>query len=499
MNAAPLFVVVPLGMAFLCLILSRLWKGMPDLVGNLTLGFLAVMSVRFLSFAGATGRYDVGGWVPVGGMPVGISMVVDGLTVLMLLVVNITGFIAGLYSIPYLSRYTDRDRYYTLFLLLMAGLNGVVVSGDLFNLFVFLEITAISAYALVAFGVGAEELEASFKYQVLGGIASLFILLAIAMLYYATGTLNLAGISQSLVRQGNKIPLIFISGFFLAGFGLKAALMPFHAWLPDAHPSAPAPVSAMLSGVVIKVLGVYAMCRVFFNVLSVTPDFMLVLRIMAVTSMILGVYLALGQWDFKRLLAYHSISQVGYVVLGIGLGTPLGIAAGLFHLVNHTAFKSLLFLNAGAVEYSTGTRDLKRMAGLGRLLPVAAWTSLVASFSIAGIPPFSGFWSKLFIVIACLQAGQPVLAAFAILGSIMTLASFLKVRRYAFSDPARTKLKIERKTPWCMSLAMLVLAVFCTVMGLLFLPSVKAVLLGPAAEVLVQGVGYAGRVLGGAP
>jgi multicomponent Na+:H+ antiporter subunit D len=499
MNAAPLFVVVPLGMAFLCLILSRLWKGMPDLCGNLTLGFLAVMSVRFLAFAGTTSRYDVGGWVPVGGIPVGISIVVDGLTVLMLLVVNITGFIAALYSIPYLSQYTDRDKYYTLFLLLIAGLNGVVVSGDLFNLFVFLEITAIAAYALVAFGVGAEELEASFKYQVLGGIASLFILLAIAMLYQMTRTLNLADMSRVIQNMPEKIPLFFISVFFLAGFGLKAALIPFHAWLPDAHPSAPAPVSAMLSGVVIKVLGVYAMCRVFFNVLGVTQDLMLVLRIMAVASMIFGVYLALGQWDFKRLLAYHSISQVGYVVLGIGLGTPLGIAAGLFHLVNHTAFKALLFLNAGAVEYSSGTRDLKRMAGLGRLLPVSAWTSLVASFSIAGIPPFSGFWSKLFIVIACLQAGQPVLAAFAILGSIMTLASFLKVRRYAFSDPEKTGFKIKRKTPRCMSLAMLVLAVFCTVMGLLFLPSVKAGLLGPAADVLVEGVGYAGRALGGVP
>jgi multicomponent Na+:H+ antiporter subunit D len=497
MNFLPLFVAVPLGMAFLTPVLSKWWRGFPDLAGNLSTGFLMALSLWSIQFAKQTSVYYVGGWKPINDIPIGIYIVLDGLTVLMLLVVNVVGFFATLYSVSYMKHYTDKGKYYTLFLLMITGLNGVVVSGDLFNIFVFFEITAIASYALVAFGVEAEELEASFKYQVLGGVASSLILFGIALFYYFTGTLNLADASRVLAEKGTNPVVYFVGILFVVGFSLKGALMPFHAWLPDAHPSAPAPISAMLSGVVIKVLGVYAICRVFFNVIGITPNLLSVLMVLGTVSMVAGVFLALAQWDFKRLLAYHSVSQMGYIVLGIGLGTPLGILGGLFHLMNHTVFKSLLFLNAGSVEYATGTRNLKRLGGLREKMPVTGNTSMVASFSIAGLPPFNGFWSKLVIVIACVQAGHPIYAFWAILGSIMTLASFLKVQRYTFLGGKKPMWEHIREVPVWMCIAMIVLAVLSTAMGLLLIPFFKTAILDPAVQVFSNGASYAASVLGG--
>ena len=497
MNWLPLFVAVPLGMAFLTPLFSRWWKAFPDVAGNLATGCVMVLSLLALPFAGRTTVYYVGGWEPVNGIPIGIHMAVDGLTVLMLLVVNVVAFLSTLYSVSYMKRYTDKAKYTTLFLLMVTGLNGVVISGDLFNIFVFFEITAIACYALVAYGVEAEELEASFKYQVLGGVASSFILLGIALFYYLTGTLNLADGAKVLSLKAGNPAVIFVGGLLFTGFGLKGAIMPFHAWLPDAHPSAPAPVSAMLSGVVIKVLGVYAICRVFFNVLGMSPVLLSVLMVLGAVSMMAGVLLAFSQWDFKRLLAYHSISQMGYIVLGLGLGTPLGILGGLFHLMNHTVFKSLLFLNAGAVEYATGTRNLKRLGGLNVRMPVTAGTSVIASFSIAGLPPFNGFWSKLVIVIACVQAGHPVYAFWAVLGSILTLASFLKVQRYVFRGELKSAWSRVREAPAAMCAAMVVLAALSAAMGLLLIPPLKAALLDPAVKALTDGLSAAAVMPGG--
>ena len=431
-------------------------------------------------------------WKP----PIGISLVQDGLTVLMLVVVNLVVFCIALYSINYMERFTSKWKFYTLFFLMLAGMNGVIVTGDLFNLYVFLEIASVASFALVAFGTERHELEAAFKYAVMSSVGSLFVLLGIAMLYGYTGTLNMADMSVVLVHKGEGKLIAMISVFFIMGFGLKAALVPFHSWLPDAHPSAPAPISAMLSGVLIKALGVYTLCRIFFNVIGITPAILSVFMFMGALSMVVGVFLAIGQWDMKRLLAYHSISQIGYVILGIGLGTPLGILGGLFHLFNHSVFKSLLFLNSGAVEYSTGTRDLQEMGGLSQKMPVTSGTSLIASMSIAGVPPFNGFWSKLLIIIAAVQAGRYGYAFWAVLASILTLASFMKVMKYAFYGSLREKWASVIEVPVFMKLAMVILAFFCVAGGLLLVPSVQGVFLQQAQAVLVEGLQYGSRALG---
>ena len=350
MQIIPLFVAIPLGAAFFIPMVGRKNPRLSDTLANLVTLALLVMAI---SVIGKNGVYWMGGWVPRLGIPLGINLVLDGVSAFMLVTITLISFMATLYSIQYMDKFTSKARFYSLFLLMVAGMLGVSLTGDLFNLYVFLEIASIASYALVAFGCQHEELEAAFKYLVLGSVGSSLVLFAIAIMYSLTGSLNMAQMSMHL-GQGLDPVHMFAVALFVAGFGLKAALIPFHAWLPDAHPSAPAPISAMLSGLVIKTIGIYAMARILLNVIGLTPVISTILLVLGTVSMVVGVLLCLGQDDIKRFLAYSSISQVGYIVLGIGLGTRLGIAAALFHLLNHAVFKSLLSLNAGAVEYAPG-------------------------------------------------------------------------------------------------------------------------------------------------
>jgi multicomponent Na+:H+ antiporter subunit D len=392
---------------------------------------------------------------------------------------------------------------------MVAGMNGVVLSGDLFNIFVFLEISVISSYALVAFGVEKNELEASFKYQVLGGLASFLILFGIGFIYWKAKTLNIADIKEAFSNGYDKTYYLFVQILILSGFGLKAAIIPFHAWLPDAHSSAPSPISAMLSGVLIKAVGIYVIIRLFFNMFAVTEGMAVLITTLGTLSMVIGVFLAIGQWDIKRLLAYHSISQMGYVVLSVGIGmilvsrgvkpevASLAIAGGIFHLINHAAFKSLLFLNAGAIEYTIGTRDLKKMGGLAKSMPVTSATSFVASMSISGIPPFNGFFSKLIIIIAAIMAKFYLLAALAVIVSIITLASFLKFQRYAFFNKTDDKKTMQiKEVPFPMVFSMVVLSVICLLLSLLVIPDIRDAILTPAIDVLSDPLKYSTSILG---
>lgn len=495
-NLIPLFVVIPLFSAFFISLIGkfvkRIWVDLISDAACFILFSLSVYSVLALSNLNpATLVYKIGGWIP----PFGICLVLDGLSSFMLVTVNLVALFVCLYSWDYMEKYTGKPKFFTLFFLMLCGMNGVILTGDLFNLFVFLEIASIASYALVAFGTEAEELEAAFKYAIMGSIASAFIFIGIAFLYSYTSTLNMADISLVLSSKPNSNVVSFVAVLFFMGFGLKAALVPFHAWLPDAHPSAPASISAMLSGVLIKSLGVYALARVFFNIIGINSNYLSVLMFLGTLSMLVAVVLALSQWDLKRLLAYHSISQIGYVILGIGLGTPLGILGGLFHLFNHSVFKSLLFLNAGAIDYSAATRDLQQMSGLNRKMPITAGTSLVASMSIAGIPPFNGFFSKLIIIFACIQSARYGYAVAAVIGSILTLASFMKVQKFAFFGELKERYKNIKEVPLSMKFSMIGLAVICILAGLFLLPNFKF-FLNQGVDVLISGKAYAQAVFG---
>jgi len=492
---APYFVLLPLTAAFLIGLFGRKSDRLPMWLAVLTgcgQSVLAVASFILVSKSGGRILYATGNWE----IPWTIGFVLDYLSSFMLVTIGVIAVAALFYSIDYITRYTDTWKYYTLFMLMLAGMNGFVITGDFFNLFVFMEIALIAAFALVAYGCEVEELEASFKYVVMGSITSTLILFGIGLLYALTSTLNMADVGRSL--PVNPATLVFIYGLFLAGFGLKSAIIPFHAWLPDAHPSAPAPISAMLSGVLIKALGVYALIRVFFCAFPSPPGILQILRVLGAATILIGVLMAKAQFDFKRLLAFHSVSQIGYIVLGLGLGTAWGILGAVFHLLNHAIFKSLLFLNAGALEYSLGTRDLREMRGAGGRLKITSVTSMIASLSISGIPPFNGFFSKLIIILAAVQAGQPVLALAAAAGSVLTLASFLKVQRYAFHGEAGAA-RDPVRLPWSMNWSMVFLAVLCVLSTALILPGVRELTLDRVVTSILDRAGYISIVTGGRP
>ncbi|MCM8786586.1 MAG: monovalent cation/H+ antiporter subunit D family protein [Candidatus Omnitrophica bacterium] len=484
MTFIPLFVVLPLLGAFIISFVGKYKKCFSDIFTNiitLTLAFLSFYSIFLLNTKSSLYIYKVGGWAP----PFGISLVLDGLSVFMLVTVNILAFLITLFCINYMEKFTSKFRFYTLFLLMLAGMNGIIITADIFNLFVFLEIASVASYALVAYGIESEELEASFKYMMMGSLASLFILLSIAFLYSYASTLNMADLAQVLKEKGVNKVVTFAFVLFLVGFGLKAAIVPFHAWLPDAHPSAPAPISAALSGVLIKVLGIYSLIRIS-TIIGINKLFSNTLMFLGGLSIIVGVLLAIGQMDLKRLLAYHSISQVGYIILGLGIGTPLGVSGGLFHLFNHSIFKSLLFLNSGAIEYTIGTRNLDQMGGLREKMPITSATCLIASMSISGIPPFNGFFSKLLIVLACIKSGYIGYGIVAVIGSILTLSSFMKVQRYAFFGSLSKKSQEAKEVPSFMKLAMLILAIICSVGGLLIFKDIGNYFIKPAQEIIVK-------------
>ncbi len=500
----PLFVALPLGGAFAIVAMAHL-GGLKRLTGPLAV-LLVLLNLAgalvAVGIGGETLRLYIGQWGPGGKGVLGIEMVCDGFTRLMLLTINLVAFVAILFAVGYMRRFTEVWLFQALFLLMTGAMNGVVLAGDLFNLFVFLEIAAIASYALVGFGCEAEELEAAFKYLVLGTVGSAFILLGVAILYSLTGHLNMAAVHE-LLPQVQGPAVLLAAAALLGGLALKAAMVPFHAWLPDAHPSAPAPISAMLSGVLIKASGVYALARIVFNVLTPGTEYATVLMALGAASMVIGGLLAVGQWDFKRLLAYSSISQAGYIVLALGVGAKValtggdkGIASlcifgGLFHLFNHAAHKGLLFLTSGSIEQATGTRLLKEMGGLTRRMPVTSFCCRTGALSIAGVPPFSGFFSKLIIIVALALARYYVLCALAVGVAVLTLVMYVKVQRYALEGEPSGRAQTAVEAPAPMYLAMLVLALVCIFAGV-GMVVLRQHLFDPAGEALLEGFRSAG-------
>ncbi len=495
----PLFTAIPLAAAFFNLLASKVNQKISDFIAFAVTAVLAVMAVKMVFVAPFV--YKVGAWSP----PYGILLVSDGLSSLMLIVINVIGFLAVVFSLQYMTTYTAKPKYYSLFMLMIAGMNGVVITGDMFNLYVFLEIASIASYALVGFGTGKKELEASFKYLILGGVASTAILFGIAFLYSITGTLNMPDLAQQLEAVASTKAVAFVIALFVMGFGLKASAVPFHAWLPDAHPSAPAPISAMLSGVLIKALGMYTIMRIMFNIIGQNVLVSSIIMFLGALSMVVAGLLAIGQSDFKRMLAYSSISQMGYVFIGIGLAlnpkvdtmiAALALVGALYHLVNHAVFKSLLFLCSGAVEFRTGTRDLGKLGGLIRKMPLTGLSCSIGSFSIAGIPPFNGFWSKLIIIMALLKAGYWIYGSIAIAVGFVTLFYFLKLQREAVFGPLPKALNKVKEAPFAMVMPLVVLALLCILMGIAY-PMINDYLLQAAKGALLDKTTFMNLLIGG--
>jgi len=355
-----------------------------------------------------------------------------------------------------------------MLLLVLAGMNGVVLTKDIFSLYVFLEITAVASFILIAFYKDIDALEGAFKYIILSAVATALMLCAIAIFVMFSGTTAFSGISAALIVSPYRTLLMSAVAVFLGGLFIKAGLMPFHGWLPDAYSAAPAPVSVLLAGIVTKVVGIYTLIRLAVSVFGINHSAAQLFLLVGAVSVVLAALAALGQTDFKRMLAYSSISQVGYIVLALGCASGLGVAAAAFHLFNHVVFKSLLFVNATAVETQAGTRDLTRMGGIAQKMPVTGLTSALASLSASGIPPLAGFWSKLLIIIALWTSGNHIYALIAVLASVLTLSYFLYLQREAFFGKLVAEFSALKEAGWGITFPSLVLGAIIVAVGVFF-------------------------------
>ena len=393
--------------------------------------------------------------------PFGLRLQVDGLSIIIAIVSFLLWLAVSIYSISYIK--TDLVRYYSLLLIILGSVQGTVFAKDLINFYVFLEMTAVATYFLIIHKKTVVELQAGYKYILMTLIGAFLILLSIILIYVETGSYEMTGVNKSGVPI---VPILFLVGCFI-----KAGIVPLHTWLPDAHTAAPSPVSAFLSGMMIKI-GAYGIIRFIFPMLNFdlpATNFGELLNILVISagavSMLIGVLLALVQTDVKRLLAYHSISQMGYILLGIGLGTELGLAGGLYHLVNHALFKGLLFLCMGAVIYSTGMRKLDDLGGLWKRIPITTSTCIIAALAISGIPPFNGFASKTVLTEAIANFGF-VLKFMMMVTAALTFASFLKLIGYTFFGESKKQLIAAKEAPILILLPMIVLAILCVFLGI---------------------------------
>jgi multicomponent Na+:H+ antiporter subunit D len=448
--------------------------------------------------------YAFGAWPP----PVGIVYEIDRAGALMGLLITGLVLTATVFSLRYMEHDTGVQYYYTLLLGFEAGMLGCVYTGDIFNLFVMLEVMSVSAYALVAFRYHIPEaVEAAIKYALIGATTTTVYFIAIIFAYGAFGTLNMADLALKL--RGSTLPVtgpplgnaLLSSAVFLAltfwAFGLKAAIAPNHFWLPDAHPAAPSPISALLSGIMVKV-ALFALMRYLFTVFRggnslaapIVQALDYALIALGVSSAIIGSTLMLLQRDIKRLIAYGTILNVGYIAMGMGLGNQSGLTAALFHLVNHAIGKALLFMAAGAIIHTAGARDLDELAGVGKRMPLTSAAFLIGALALAGAPPLNGFMSKLWLFMAYLETGWLApLVVVIVVTSVLGLMGYMKAFYHVYARQPIKDLSSIREAPRSMVVPLLVLAGLCVLLGLVAPLFVEGVI-SPAVSSLFDYQGY---------
>ncbi len=361
----------------------------------------------------------------------GIVLVADLLSASMVFLTAFISLMCIFYSYDYIEKKSLNQSYHALFSLMIAGLNGIFLTGDIFNLFVFFEIMFLSSVGLIfaneklSSTLLEHKFEGAFKYLVLGMIGSFVMLIAIVTTYGTIGSLNMADIAMKvgiLANEGRLPWQIAVSGLlFIVVFGNKAALVPLHYWLPDVHPTAPTPISAMLSGILIKV-GVYGILRSVFLIYAPASSYFLpILMFFSLITIVVGAIGAIAQTDLKRILAYSSISQIGYVFLGLSIGTAETIAAAFVYMIFHAIAKSMLFLSAGGIIHHAETRDITKMGGFIKAMPFYSGAFMIGAMSIAGIPPLAGFFSKMYLLKTGLNAGATFAVFIALIVAFATI------------------------------------------------------------------------------
>jgi len=442
-------------------------------------------------------------------VPARIILQVDGMSIFMGIIMALVALSAAIYSLSYMKAETGQTAFYTLFLLSVGGTFGMIFTGDMFNLFVFLEVFSISGAGLIAFRSRfADAPEGGLKYLVMSSVAALLVLFATGLFYVQYNVLNIAALAQ--VMQYTMLDKIALA-MLIAAFAMKVGSVPLHMWLPDAYTVAPASITAVVLAASYTCL--YAIFRTVFTLYGPTLDLVTVgwiLIILGVLSMFIGVTMAIPQIDIKRLMCYHAISQLGYMLLGVGIGLAvldnpeafntygrMAMTGGIFHILNHVMYKPLLFLTAGALFYRTGTRDLNKMGGLAHMMKWTCVLYIIGALSISGIPPFNGFASKWLVYQGAYQF-NPILSVIAMIVSILTLASFTKGFHSAFMGPVLPAYEKVREVPGSMLIGMGILAL-CIILFSLFAGLTIDWIVDPAVEALINREAYIQAIMGATP
>lgn len=434
-----------------------------------------VMTVTLLVKVQQTGTvlYHMGGWPP----PWGIEFKADPLRLYILLIVISVSLWIFVYAVGDLKHELKKEVigwYYTLYALLVGSMAGMALTNDLFNLFVLMEICAISACAIISIKEDRECLEASFKYLILSAMGTGCFLLGVAMLYMATGYLNYSLLQVELAEALTLYPrnIFAAAALFIVAFGIKAALFPLHVWLPDAHASAPSPSSAMLSGLVIKIYA-FTLFLIFYQVfprelLEIVPLNEIILWLASLGTMFGSIY-AMLQTDLKKMLAYSSIGQIGYIFMGIGFNQDLALVGSFYHIMVHAVTKAMLFMVAGVIIYSTGVRQIKDLAGIGRVLPITMLAFTIGSASMIGIPGTGGLISKWYLALGALEIGRPFFVLVILASSLLNAIYYMPIVVNAFMHQEDFKFK-AKPVPRFMLISLVIGMIFIVISGIFSKP-----------------------------
>lgn len=482
-----LLLAIPLGGAFAIPLFGFLSKHISKYIALIvSLAMVVIVGILIPEVSIHPIVVKIGGFRP----PFGINLVVSPLSLFFAGIISLIGFLVSIYAIRYINE-GDVDKYHILFLLFLTGSVGVVLTGDIFNIFVFFEILCISSYVLVAYNRDKDGVEAGIKYLIQGSVGSAFILIGIGLLYGLFGSLNMADIANQIHSVNS--PLLFLALFlFITGFGVEGAIFPLNAWLPDAHSSAPSTISAVLSGFAIEV-GIYAVVRFVWTIFGAS-SILHFLAGLGILTLLIGELSAFIQDDIKRLLAYSSIGQIGLILFSISMGTPGGISGGLFQVLSHALSKALLFLAAGYMIYKVGSKKIKGMKGIGRRMPVTSLCFVIGAFSLVGLPPFIGFPSKFIIVKSAILIHEGYfyfLVGGVLLGTVIEISYFFKLLQGIFSKSINTKID-EAPLPALVPIVVLTILII----GIGVYPQIINNFLKLASANLIDRMGYINQVLG---
>ncbi len=431
-------VIVPMLLAPFCIVIGKrtVARGFMLTAAIVMFGISATLMAGVLD--GHHYIYELGGWAA----PWGIEYIVDHVTAFVLLTINLVHLLAAVFCLSgnHCNAATTRPAFFAAWLLCIAGLNGMVVTNDAFNLFVFLEISSLATYVLISCGRDHRALLAAYRYLIMGAVGATFILLSVGLLYMQTGTLNISDLADRIADRGADRTIIMALSFFVIGIGIKCAIFPLHDWLPNAYHYAPAPVTVLLSGTAAKV-ALYVLLRFLhdlfsadFSILAMPLDWILI--ICGILGMLIPPLLALRESSLKRMFAWSSVGQVSYIVVGVSLGTTAGAAAALLHLFNHSIIKAMIFMAVAILVARTGTDRLKHLGSVAHHHRFVCYILLFGGLSLIGLPGTTGFVSKWALVTAIIDKGSWWLAIPVLAGSLVSAAYIWRIVEILWANPA---------------------------------------------------------------